>query len=460
MSSDNKSLDSTVHDEKTNNAKTNNTNTTPPKPPIKETIGHLESFQDWFKQEFYYNDQIIEERLLSRLPFYPDSDGKRIASIINTNIDNDNYIHEFCIENIETDKPVLKDGVRDIILIHGYGASLGLFFGSFDKLSSIPGIRLHAIDLLGFGFSSRPKFPSIKGSTPEEVKEVENWFIDSFEQWREKRQINKFTLMGHSFGGYLSACYALKYQEKLANAGHILSKLVLISPVGVERNKNSFLKNIPNPNFKKKAEEDAQDPDLSFENEVYVDQEFITNPAYKNVDLNVESGKSSKRYRLIQHLWEKNYSIFGILRAMGPYKSKFLSTWVINRFAHIRNSDPDAFKDVHNYVYRSFTGKGSGEYALNRVFAFAAAAKLPLLDRCPDAFVRYNLPTFWMYGDQDWMNEEAGQEMTQDINALSKNAYGKKLASFKIIPNAGHHIYLDNPDGFADEIFKFIGYTQ
>ena len=36
-----------------------------------------------------------------------------------------------------------------------------------------------------------------------------------------------------------------------------------------------------------------------------------------------------------------------------------------------------------------------------------------LLDRCPEKFVKMGLPTLWVYGDKDWMNEKAGFEMTK-----------------------------------------------
>lgn len=61
----------------------------------------------------------------------------------------------------------------------------------------------------------------------------------------KKRGIQKFVLMGHSFGGYLSCAYALKYNKTITNPmtgfkSNLIDKLVLISPVGVERNKYSF----------------------------------------------------------------------------------------------------------------------------------------------------------------------------------------------------------------------------
>lgn len=40
--------------------------------------------------------------------------------------------------------------------------------------------------------------------------ETEAWFIDSFEEWRKAQNLSNFILLGHSFGGYVAAKYALK----------------------------------------------------------------------------------------------------------------------------------------------------------------------------------------------------------------------------------------------------------
>ena len=39
------------------------------------------------------------------------------------------------------------------------------------------------------------------------------------------REFKDFILSGHSFGGYIAGCYALKYQQNL-------KKLLLLSPIG------------------------------------------------------------------------------------------------------------------------------------------------------------------------------------------------------------------------------------
>ena len=43
--------------------------------------------------------------------------------------------------------------------------------------------------------------------------EAEAWFIDSFEAWRKARKLENFILLGHSFGGYVAAKYALKVRN-------------------------------------------------------------------------------------------------------------------------------------------------------------------------------------------------------------------------------------------------------
>lgn len=81
---------------------------------------------------------------------------------------------------------------------------------------------------------------------------------------------------------------------------------------------------------------------------------------------------------------------------------------------------------------------------------------MPLLDRCPDKFVNMNLPTLWLYGNKDWMSRDAGQETTKEINDLCKSNGNLDLAQFGVVTNAGHHLYLDNPQEFGDKLLDFL----
>lgn len=93
-----------------------------------------------------------------------------------------------------------------IVLLHGFGAGLGFWILNIDALAQDRPV--YAIDLLGFGKSSRPKFS-------KEATEVEDQYIESLERWRRLMRVEKMILLGHSFGGYLSTAYSIKYSERV-----------------------------------------------------------------------------------------------------------------------------------------------------------------------------------------------------------------------------------------------------
>ncbi len=115
-------------------------------------------------------------------------------------------------------------------MIHGMGAGLAFFVMNFDKLAEsrtvyaigkcvnylgkkIIFIFSSFLDLPGFARSSRPNFKT------SEPKEVERQYVRAIEEWREKVGLGQMCLLGHSFGGYLSSAYALKYPSKQLSSG-------------------------------------------------------------------------------------------------------------------------------------------------------------------------------------------------------------------------------------------------
>lgn len=66
---------------------------------------------------------------------------------------------------------------------------------------------VYAMDLLGFGRSSRPQF----STDPEQV---EQQYVNAIEKWRLELKLDKFILLGHSFGGYLASAYSIHYPER------------------------------------------------------------------------------------------------------------------------------------------------------------------------------------------------------------------------------------------------------
>ncbi|XP_034560879.1 1-acylglycerol-3-phosphate O-acyltransferase ABHD5-like [Notolabrus celidotus] len=103
-----------------------------------------------------------------------------------------------------------------LVLLHGFGGGVALWAQNLDSLSSSGPV--YALDLLGFGRSSRPQF-----STDSEGAEEQ--FLAALEEWREKVGLEEMVLLGHNLGGYLSAAYTFKHP-------HRVKHLLLVEPWG------------------------------------------------------------------------------------------------------------------------------------------------------------------------------------------------------------------------------------
>ena len=90
-----------------------------------------------------------------------------------------------------------------LILLHGYANGSLYFYRNLHGLSQFFG-QVYALDLLGWGLSSRPKFDLLQNQNMSEeesrVKLAEQFFVESLESWRKSHNISKMTLAGHSMG--------------------------------------------------------------------------------------------------------------------------------------------------------------------------------------------------------------------------------------------------------------------
>ncbi|KAK2978616.1 hypothetical protein RJ640_020924 [Escallonia rubra] len=112
-----------------------------------------------------------------------------------------------------------KEDSPTLVMVHGYGASQGFFFRNFDALAKH--FRVIAIDQIG-----GQRLDRLQNEISDCQAKTEAWFIDSFEEWRKAKNLSNFILLGHSFGGYVAAKYALKHPEHVQH-------LVLVGPAGV-----------------------------------------------------------------------------------------------------------------------------------------------------------------------------------------------------------------------------------
>ena len=99
----------------------------------------------------------------------------------------------------KVDKPPL-------VMVHGFAGGIGLWILNIDELARDRAV--YVFDLLGFGRSDRPAFS-------KKADRAERKFVDSIEEWRKGVGLEKFVLLGHSFGGYLVSAYTLKYPERV-----------------------------------------------------------------------------------------------------------------------------------------------------------------------------------------------------------------------------------------------------
>jgi len=215
---------------------------------------------------------------------------------------NGNTLHTIELEGADSAEEKVP-----IVLCHGFGLGIGAWTYNYAYLQK--GFsRVFAIDWLGCGGSSRPKF------TPKGDKEAEAWFIDSLDKWREHSKLDKMILCGHSLGGYLSVAYAEKYPQ------HI-HRLVLCGPVG------------------------------------------IPEPPEGHDDLSSMPWKFRMLFGSVRSLWSWGVTPQQLVRAAGPWGKGITEKYVQRR---VRDNIIDKDK-MSDYLYHISAAPGSGEHALSEI---------------------------------------------------------------------------------------------
>ncbi|KAI6381987.1 hypothetical protein MCOR25_000868 [Pyricularia grisea] len=464
-----------------------------PEPPALRTmsayfpLGYKEAAYQWWTS---VTPPIAQQNLLSYIPYIKASLGAAAATAIHkpdsiTQSDpygrrtwrtslvqlsgKDRAINEFTIEREG------EEVDNTLVVLHGYGAGLGFFYKNFEPLSRDPGWRLHSLDLLGMGNSSRPPFKVHAKEQKAKIREAEDWFVDALEEWRRIRKIEKFTLLGHSLGGYLAISYAIKYP------GH-LNKLILASPVGIPEDPYAVNAEMPEPSSSTIANEFTQDQkeDIVKATEPVKDKNNFLNARTKAEARSANDKEPPKRpiNKWFVWLWDANVSPFSLVRLSGPFGPRLVSGWTSRRFSHLPLAESQA---LHDYSYSLFRQRGSGEYALAYLLAPGAFARSPMINRIHEVgrqvFKKEDgsqtretgIPVVFMYGEQDWMDINGGYAAEEKLKARSRQAllHGTEEEKRKengrarvvSIPKAGHHLYIDNADEFNRVVMEELRAT-
>ncbi|KAJ8664527.1 hypothetical protein QAD02_006189 [Eretmocerus hayati] len=233
-----------------------------------------------------------------------------------------------------------------IVLLHGMGAGVGMWILNLDALSEKR--PLYAIDLLGFGRSSRPNFS-------KDALEAESQLVTSIEQWREQMKLEKFILLGHSLGGYLAMSYSIKYPERVRH-------LILADAWG----------------FAEKST--ANNPFEKFRVPMWARALFIVSQP-------------------LNPLWA--------VRLAGPWGQWLIEKFrpnLINKFEPILKDDT---KLMAQYLHQCNSQKPSGECAFNAMKDYNPWAKNPMVRRFDKLDPK--IPITFLNGGQSWLDTSSSE---------------------------------------------------
>lgn len=106
---------------------------------------------------------------------------------------------------------IVKGEGKPLLLIHGYGAGMWVWEKQIEILSR--SFRVYALDIIGHGFSDRPKIPYTSET-----------YIHFLRDFMDGVGIEKATLIGNSMGGGIAWAMAISFPERV-------NRLVLIDCV-------------------------------------------------------------------------------------------------------------------------------------------------------------------------------------------------------------------------------------
>ncbi|XP_067652239.1 (Lyso)-N-acylphosphatidylethanolamine lipase-like isoform X1 [Haliotis asinina] len=231
-----------------------------------------------------------------------------------------------------------------LVMVHGMGGGLGLWVQNMDALAQ--NRPVYTFDLLGFGRSSRPTFSS-------DPKIAEDEFVHSIEEWRQEVKLEKFILLGHSLGAFISSSYAMQHPDRVKH-------LILVDPWG----------------FPEKP------PDNQIQRRV---------PTW---------------IRMIATMLQPFNPLAG-LRVAGPW-----GPGLVKRFRpDLQTKFADLFADetIFEYIYHCNAQKPSGETAFKTMQMSFGWARNPMINRITDVAPQVSM-TF-IHGSRSWIDQQIGHHV-------------------------------------------------
>ncbi|KAL7541345.1 hypothetical protein ACHAXR_010830 [Thalassiosira sp. AJA248-18] len=344
-----------------------------------------------------------------------------------------------------------KSGLPTVVLAHGFGSGLSFFYRNIDDLLNSGKVsRVVCVDWIGMGGSSRPPcwdspirslFGNHQSSSSRfslcnskfSPSRAVDFFLDPFDDMLRDGNIfdsgEPLWLVGHSLGGYLAAKYAMRIHQQPTSKIPNLTKLILASPVGFQ----------PPPSPHERITHSNLPPAI----------------------------------RLVDALWSANVTPQALVRLVGSSRGKSAVKRALHgRIPHLSqqsavNSNDEFHSELDllaEYLYHITVAPASGEYAMNSlmqpgvskdgagVFArepLGGGSMTEIISQLSSSSPLESIKV--LFGDKDWMqfHEPAARKEMQSIYTKC----GIKSA-VHIVPQAGHHLYLDNAPSFGRHILE------
>ena len=131
----------------------------------------------------------------------------------NVSIEDGKFIRTLCFQA----STYHVDAKSPLVMLHGLGGGIPSFHKNFKGLYKDR--EVYAVDLPGFALSTRMQFVG-------EAEDCIRMYVEMLDKWRQKLKINKFAILGHSFGGYIASAYAVRYPARIES-------LILVDPWGI-----------------------------------------------------------------------------------------------------------------------------------------------------------------------------------------------------------------------------------
>ena len=313
-----------------------------------------------------------------------------------------------------------------LVLLHGYANGALYFYRNLHGLSK-HFATIYAVDMMGWGLSSRPSFPTYDHDTIESdehkkqsVREAEDFFVESLEAWRKANGVESMVLGGHSLGGYVSVAYTERYPERVA-------KLLLLSPVGVPGEPKSTTSS-PTKNPK---------------------SELPQSPTESNVPIVAKVAK-----RMARSFFDSGWTPGAVIRTVGQTQGVMaVESYVDKRLPGVKCLQERTA--LIEYLYNNAVLPPSGEECLNRLLLPGAYAVYPLCDRVPHLKVS---EVVFLYGERDWMDPTAGMDVERYCR--QQRAEGNldvPNVSVRAVRNSGHLLMIENWEGFNAAVIWACG---